>query len=160
MRRVSEAEQKPKSIASLAFNAEVRAAIAARNINQTEFGKIIGRSTSYVNERLNDHKNFTLEELELVCDWLGEDEPGKWLQQVIDRHSGHLNERLASENEGFSIRMHAVLANAIAIHAPHLYSLPQSKLIPILQTIAQEPVQFTRNTTPDSSAEQAEDDAP
>lgn len=154
MQPVSAAEETPKtttSIATLAVNAELRAELAARNLSQHEFAKLIGRSNTYVNERLNDRKTFTLEELDLICEWLGEDHPGTWLQKVIDRHSGHLNERLA--NEGFSIQITPELSNALHQHASDIFSLPKHELIKILEILTGKPALSTR-------AEPLEDDAP
>lgn len=56
-----------------AVSGEIRLAMTRSRVNGTQLAGMIGRSQSYVSKRLNNGAAFTANDIELICDVLGED---------------------------------------------------------------------------------------
>lgn len=65
----------------------LRAELARRQINQTQAAAIIGRVQSYISDRLDGKKPFTVDELALLCFAL-EIRPSAVLQEAETRAGG------------------------------------------------------------------------
>lgn len=52
---------------ALTVSRAIRAQVGVRRLNQSEFARLIGRSPTYVRERINDEKEWALGDIERMC---------------------------------------------------------------------------------------------
>lgn len=56
---------------ALTVSRAIRAQVGVRRLNQSEFARLIGRSPTYVRERINDEKEWALGDIERMCNLWG-----------------------------------------------------------------------------------------
>lgn len=68
---------------ALTVSRAIRAQVGMRRMNQSELARQIGRSGTYVRERINDEKEWAIGDLEKICD-LWHMTPGQLINSVPD----------------------------------------------------------------------------
>jgi transcriptional regulator with XRE-family HTH domain len=71
-----------------AVSAEVRAAMGRHRISGMQLASLTGKSQNYIATRLRDESPFTVNDIQTICDALGEDYLQLWANAVT-----HLGEK-------------------------------------------------------------------
>jgi transcriptional regulator with XRE-family HTH domain len=88
-----------ESVFARAISAEIRARLAAERITGRQFAKAAGfTSQNYLAIRLRDERPFTLDDLERVCRYFGEDVPA-FVQAAYQNHDERIWTQLMAMSE-------------------------------------------------------------